>query len=96
MLLPINGRRKKLVLNSRKGNKMKEYILDCMGEACPIPMIKAEKEMEKMDIGDIIVVQIDHSCAVKNVPEWARNKGHNVEIDDVDDGEWEIIIEKTS
>lgn len=75
---------------------MKEYILDCMGEACPIPMIKAEKEMEKMDIGDIIVVQIDHSCAVKNVPEWARNKGHNVEIDDVDDGEWEIIIEKTS
>lgn len=74
---------------------MAEFTLDCMGEACPIPLIKTEKEMEKMSVGDVIVVQIDHSCAIKNVPEWARTQGYNVEIDDVDDGEWEIIIEKT-
>ncbi len=74
---------------------MKEYTLDCMGEACPLPMMKTEKQMEKMEVGDVVIVQIDHSCAVKNVPEWARNQGYNVEIDEVDDGEWEIIIEKT-
>ncbi len=74
---------------------MKEFTLDCMGEACPLPMMKAEKQMEKMEVGDVVIVQIDHSCAVKNVPEWARNQGYNVEIDEVDDGEWEIIIEKT-
>lgn len=74
---------------------MAEFTLDCMGEACPIPLIKTEKEMEKMSVGDVIVVQIDHSCAIKNVPEWARTQGYNVEIDDIDDGEWEIIIEKT-
>ena len=66
-----------------------------MGEACPLPMMKTEKQMEKMEVGDVVIVQIDHSCAVKNVPEWARNQGYNVEIDEVDDGEWEIIIEKT-
>jgi len=48
-----------------------------------------------MEVGDVVIVQIDHSCAVKNVPEWARNQGYNVEIYEVDDGEWEIIIEKT-
>lgn len=74
---------------------MKEYTLDCMGEACPLPMMKTEKQMGKMEVGDVVIVQIDHSCAVKNVPEWARNQGYNVEIDEVDDGEWEIIIEKT-
>lgn len=74
---------------------MKEFTLDCMGEACPLPMMKTEKQMEKMEVGDVVIVQIDHSCAVKNVPEWARNQGYNVEIDEVDDGEWEIIIEKT-
>ena len=58
-------------------------------------MMKTEKQMEKMEVGDVVIVQIDHSCAVKNVPEWARNQGYNVEIDEVDDGEWEIIIEKT-
>ena len=74
---------------------MKEVELDCLGEACPIPLVKAEKKMEELEVGDILIVLIDHSCAVKNLPEWARKEGHNVEIEEVDDGEWEIIIEKS-
>ena len=74
---------------------MKEYTLDCFGEACPIPLVKTQKQMEKMSVGDIVIVQIDHSCAMKNVPEWARKEGYNVEIEEIGDGEWEIIIEKT-
>ena len=72
----------------------KEVTLDCMGEACPVPLIKAEKALEKLEAGDVLIVSIDHSCAMKNVPEWARKQGHNVEIEEVDDGEWEVIIEK--
>lgn len=75
---------------------MKEVMLDCMGEACPVPLIKAENALKKMEIGDILIMQIDHSCAMKNVPEWARKENHNVEIEEVDDGEWEIVIEKTN
>lgn len=74
---------------------MKEYTLDCLGEACPVPLVKTEKKMGTMEVGDVLIVQIDHSCAMKNVPEWARKEGHNVEIEEVDDGEWEVIIEKT-
>lgn len=73
---------------------MKEYRLDCLGEACPIPLMKTEKKMMDLQIGDMLVVMIDHSCAMKNVPEWARTQGHNVDIEEVDDGEWEIYIEK--
>lgn len=73
---------------------MKEEMLDCLGEACPVPLVKAQKALEKLDTGDILIVQIDHSCAMKNVPEWAREAGHNVEIEEVDDGEWEVVIEK--
>lgn len=72
----------------------KEVTLDCMGEACPVPLIKTENALKKMALGDVLVVQIDHSCAMKNVPEWARKEGHNVEIEEVDDGEWEVFIEK--
>ena len=74
---------------------MNEFVLDCFGEACPLPIIKAEKKIVDLEVGDILIVQIDHSCAVKNVPEWARNQGYNVEIEEIDDGEWEIIIEKS-
>ncbi len=73
---------------------MKEVELDCMGEACPIPLVKAQKKLETMDGGDILLVLIDHSCAMKNLPEWARKAGHNVEIEELDDGEWEVVIEK--
>lgn len=73
----------------------KEYILDCLGEACPIPLIKAQKKMAEMSVGDTITIEIDHSCAVKNVPEWANKEGYNCEIEEIDDGQWEIWIEKT-
>jgi TusA-related sulfurtransferase len=72
----------------------KEIILDCMGEACPVPLIKTEKAMAKLEAGDVIIVQVDHSCAMKNVPEWARKQNYNVEVEEVSDGEWEIVIEK--
>jgi len=73
---------------------MAEYELDCMGEACPVPLMKAEKKMNTLVAGDVLVVHIDHSCAMKNVPEWARKQGYNVEVEEVDDGEWDVIIEK--
>lgn len=74
---------------------MKEVMLDCMGEACPVPLMKTENAMKGLEVGDLLIVQIDHSCAMKNVPEWARKNGHNVEIEEVADGEWEVVIEKT-
>jgi hypothetical protein len=74
---------------------MKEYQLDCLGEACPVPLIKTQKKIESMEIGDVLVVNIDHSCAMKNVPEWANQAGHNCKVEEIDDGEWNIIIEKT-
>lgn len=73
---------------------MNEVILDCLGEACPVPLVKAQNKIADMAKGDILIVQIDHSCAMKNLPEWARKDGHNVEVEEVDDGEWEVIIEK--
>ncbi|HAJ95632.1 MAG TPA: sulfurtransferase TusA family protein [Actinobacteria bacterium] len=73
---------------------MKEVVLECYGEACPIPLVKAQKKIVELDAGDVLIIQIDHSCAMKNIPEWARKDGHNVEVDEIEDGEWEIIIEK--
>ncbi len=73
---------------------MAEYELDCMGEACPVPLMKTEKKMKDLKAGDVLIVHIDHSCAMKNVPEWARTQGYNVEVEEVDDGEWDVVIEK--
>ena len=62
---------------------MAERYLDCLGEACPVPLMKTQKELDSMQKGDILVVGIDHTCAMKNVPDWARSQGYNVDIDEV-------------
>jgi TusA-related sulfurtransferase len=74
---------------------MKEVLLDCFGEACPVPIVRSEKAIADLAVGDLLIVQIDHSCAMKNLPEWARAQGYNVEIEEIEDGEWEVFIEKT-
>lgn len=75
---------------------MTEKVLDCLGEPCPVPLVKAQRALENLEDGDLLIVQLDHSCAMKNLPEWARDAGHNVEIEEVDNGEWEVTIQKVS
>ena len=73
---------------------MAEQTLDCLGEACPVPLVRTQKALAGLAVGDVLIVQIDHSCAMKNIPEWADKEGHNFEIDEVEAGRWEIVIEK--
>ncbi|MDR3494976.1 MAG: sulfurtransferase TusA family protein [Ancalomicrobiaceae bacterium] len=74
---------------------MTEKTLDCLGEACPVPLIRTQNALAELAVGDVLVVEIDHSCAMKNIPEWANKEGHNFEIEEVSDGQWELVIEKT-
>ena len=68
--------------------------LDCIGEPCPLPLMKVEDKIRELDKGEVLLVAVDHTCAMTNVPEWARKKGYNVEIKEVVFGEWEIKITK--
>jgi TusA-related sulfurtransferase len=81
-------------LEEEMSDTAKEVTIDCLGEACPVPLVKAQKALDELSVGDVLVVQIDHSCAMKNIPDWAREAGHNVEVEEVEDGEWEVVIEK--
>jgi TusA-related sulfurtransferase len=74
---------------------MSAIRLECLGEACPIPLIKAQKKMAALKAGEVMIVETDHSCALKNVPEWAIKEGYHVEVTEVDAGLWEIYIKKT-
>lgn len=73
---------------------MAEVRIDCMYEACPIPLLKALKELNKMEIGDVLIMESDHSCSITNVIEWAEKQGHSVDYQEISEGEWEIYIEK--
>jgi TusA-related sulfurtransferase len=73
---------------------MAKRFLDCLGEACPAPLIKVQKELQGMGPEDVLTVNVDYGCAVTGVPGWAREQGYKVDIEEVGEGEWDIIIQK--
>lgn len=75
---------------------MAEKFLDCLGEACPVPLMRAQQELASLADGDVLTMTVDYACAVQNVPEWARGQGYQVKIEEIDEETWDIVIEKTT
>ncbi len=74
-----------------------DHFVDSLGEMCPIPIIKAEKKLLQASVSDRVVLETDHSCSISSVTNHFKNKyGYPTEIIEVDDGIWQIIIEKVS
>lgn len=73
---------------------MKVRDLDCLYESCPIPLIKAVKELKTMNSGDILVVHSDQSCVGVIMEEWAQQNNYQVKLIETDTGEWEVYIQK--
>jgi TusA-related sulfurtransferase len=68
--------------------------IDCIGDPCPLPLIKAEKKLRKLQGDDQLCLEIDHNCALNSIPEWARNKGYQVKVEETPYLEWKIYIKK--
>ncbi|QEK12990.1 sulfurtransferase TusA family protein [Crassaminicella thermophila] len=73
---------------------MAEVKLDCMYETCPIPLLKAHKKLQTMKVGDILIMETNHTCSITNVIEWAKKQGYDADYIEIREGEWEIYIEK--
>ncbi|MEW6622513.1 MAG: sulfurtransferase TusA family protein [Bacillota bacterium] len=73
---------------------MAETRINCLYDNCPIPLLKAMQQLKKMSVGDTLVIETDHSCAMVNFIEWTQKNSIPCEIVEVDNGEWEIILRK--
>ncbi len=74
---------------------MGKFILDALGDMCPIPAIKAEKKLKELKEGDTLVVETDHSCAMTSIPNHLKKKKCSIEIEEIEEGIWHIIITKS-
>ena len=48
--------------------------LDCLGKACPVPVIELAKAMNAARAGDVVVVVADDPGAKVDIPVWCRMK----------------------
>ncbi|MFZ5640324.1 MAG: sulfurtransferase TusA family protein [Bacillota bacterium] len=73
---------------------MAEKYLNLVGEFCPLPLVKTREAVEKMSAGDVLLVKTDLSQGVRNIIKWCDNQGHDFDLDEVENGLWQITITK--
>jgi TusA-related sulfurtransferase len=68
--------------------------IECFGEMCPIPLLKAKKKYEQIEINETFLLVTDHSCVLQSISDYFHKTHTSIEIEEVMTGVWEIQITK--
>lgn len=70
---------------------MENVVVNALGEACPIPVVKANKALAGMTEG-VLEVHVDNAIAVENVKRMAAQKQLSAEVKELDAKHFVVAI----
>jgi tRNA 2-thiouridine synthesizing protein A len=68
--------------------------LDAKGLSCPLPVVKARLEIEKLEPGEVLEVVATDPGSVADFDNWTRMSGHELLESRQDDGVYTYLIRK--
>jgi TusA-related sulfurtransferase len=68
--------------------------LDCVGYYCPMPISMTKEEIEKIDVGQVLMVVADDPAAEEDIKRWAKRTGHKIVKFEKDDTEVRFYIRR--
>ena len=68
--------------------------LDAKGLACPMPVVKARLEIEKLGTGDVLQVIATDPGSVSDFDNWTKMSGHELLESNESDGVYTYLIRK--
>ncbi len=69
-------------------------VVDCLGKACPVPVIELAKAIGRVAVGGDVVVVADDPGAKVDIPVWCRMKAHDLVGVDEADGGWRFRVRR--
>jgi TusA-related sulfurtransferase len=69
---------------------MKE--IDCLGEICPVPVMKLKSVMKSIKSGEDYLLITDHSCTIQNLESFCKANHLKYCSEEVINGVWEITV----
>lgn len=79
-----------------KGSEERVLIrIDCLGDICPIPMMRLQKVEKNLSQGEEVMVVTDHSCAAENIMDYCRARHYSFYTIEPINGVWEIYLRKS-
>jgi len=74
---------------------MADIVIDCLGEFCPMPVVKLNKAAEAAAPGTLIEILSDDEGSKVDIPVWARMRGQEFVSQEERDGGWAFLIRVT-
>ena len=69
--------------------------IDIRGQVCPYTFVRSKLAIEKMNIGEVLEIILDHRPAVDNVPKSMESEGQKVlQVAQINEKEWRILVRK--
>lgn len=71
-----------------------QRILDCKGDACPLPLLKTKKAMAEMASGEILEIVGTDPGSKHDLPSWATRTGNLYLGDEEEGGVFHFFLQK--
>lgn len=68
--------------------------INCLGDMCPIPILKLKQCRDLKKSGDCIKLITDHSCVLESIMEYCNALNLTIELEEPINGIWELFIRK--
>ncbi|MBI2821600.1 MAG: sulfurtransferase TusA family protein [Acidobacteria bacterium] len=73
-----------------------DKMLDCSGLLCPMPVVKTNKALKELQVGQILEMIATDPGAVPDMEAWAKQTRHELLlVEPQDDGKFRFMIRKT-
>ena len=73
---------------------MTTTLLDLRGLSCPLPVLKANKAIKELILGDHLEILATDPAAPKDFVVFCKNTGHKLRSSTEEDGVFKIILAK--
>ena len=72
-----------------------DRTLDVTGQVCPLTFVRSKLAIEKMAIGEVLEIIVDHRPAAVNVPRSMEHEGQTVlRVEQAAGAEWRLLVRK--
>ena len=58
-----------------------DYLVDATGETCPMPLLRAKQQLNKMNVGECVKVMASDAASVRDFTSFISLAGHELHSD---------------
>lgn len=68
------------------------YRIDARGLVCPYPQLLVFRALSSLSAGDVLEVLVDNPPSIKDIPPILEEKGHKVDVVQLDSVTWKMLV----